>query len=100
VTCLSFSSDGSLLASRSYDDTIRLWRCDTWDGVALLEEPGKYWPSGLAFHPEAPMLAAVDEENMAIHIWDLDLSALMGAASPARDATPAGRRQAAVSSRQ
>src|SRR5205085_4788072 len=79
-----FSSDGRLLASKGGDDTVRVWRTDTWQTVAVLEEQEsdmKYWDPSLAFHPNAPILATLGEENRAIRIWGLDVSAILSAAT-------------------
>jgi small GTP-binding protein len=79
VTCVSFSYDGHLLASRSEDGTVRIWRTDIWDTVAILEEEATgAWPRGLAFHPHAPILATLGENETVIRIWDLDFTALLG----------------------
>lgn len=77
VTSLSFSSDGRLLASKSRDSTVRLWRTDNWQTVDSIEEPasGKTTP-GLAFHPSEPVLATLGAEDTVIRVWDLHLSAL------------------------
>src|SRR6185503_19977461 len=71
--------------------TVRLWRSDTWETAWQLDEPGSTrWLSALTFHAHAPVLATLDEglwvrgsgyEGRAIRIWDLDLGALLGAAS-------------------
>ena len=81
IFCVSFSSDGRLLASKSKDGTVHLWRTDIWETVAILEEPSNegYWPHGLAFHPNAPLLATLGENDRVIRIWDLDLATLLGA---------------------
>ncbi len=80
VTSLSFSGDGGLLASKSRDGKIRLWRTDTWETVAIIEEPasGKLMP-GIAFHPSEPVLATLGEEDMVVHVWELDVPALLNA---------------------
>jgi len=79
VNCTAFSSDGRWLASKS--DTIRLWRCDTWACVAVLEETTSgTWPSSLAFHPRLPMLATLGEKDTIIRIWELDEALLLGQA--------------------
>jgi WD40 repeat protein len=75
VTGVSFAADGRLLASKSADDSVRLWRCDTWETVAILAEPHSSFAfSSLAFHPQCPVLATLDDKDRVIRIWDLDLS--------------------------
>lgn len=83
---VSFSSAGDFLASRSSDSTVRLWRCDTWESIAVMDElafgPVILWHSNLAFHPRDYYLATIGEDDMVIHIWDLDVTLLLGMLSP------------------
>jgi WD40 repeat protein len=69
VSCLTFSPDGSLLATGSYDNTIKLW------------EPGSGRPRGilkghtgalrcLAFSPDGTLLASGGKDQIA-HLWDV-----------------------------
>jgi len=82
VIRVSFSADGILLASKSLDLTVRLWHCNTWETVAVLDEPHSHsWALSPAFHPKAPVLVTLGEESKFIRIWDLDLAALLSAAS-------------------
>ncbi len=88
VVSVSFSADGRFLASKSRDNTVRLWRTDTWEMVARLDEPGSTRGlSGLTFHPQAPLLATLDEgiwvrsvgyEDRAIRVWEFDPHVLLG----------------------
>jgi small GTP-binding protein len=74
----AFSPCGRLLASRGRDDGIWLWRCDTWQPVARIDEPETFWTTGsIAFHPTLPRLATTSFGN--IHIWALDVDMLLGA---------------------
>jgi hypothetical protein len=76
----SFSNDGRLLASKA--DAVRIWRVDTWELIATLEEPASgYWDPSLTFHPKAPILATLGENDTVIRIWDLDVPTLLGTAS-------------------
>lgn len=44
--------DGRLLASKSDDQTVRLWSCETWETIAVIPEPSaETWISALS--PEA-----------------------------------------------
>jgi WD40 repeat protein/class 3 adenylate cyclase len=85
VTCVSFLSDGRLLASMG-DNSVRLWSTDT--GVCLgifSDETGNLWPPGLSFHPRHPLLATVGSDPGTpdyqiahlIHIWKLDVDLLL-----------------------
>ncbi len=81
VTSVSFSFDGRLLASKSRDGTIRLWHTDTWEVVAVLKESASNGLfAGVAFHPNAPMLATVGDDDRVLHIWELDIPYLLGIA--------------------
>jgi GTPase SAR1 family protein len=93
VRCVAMASDQQLMASKGMDNTIRLWRSDTWDQVAMISEPSsQYWPPGVAFHPSLPLLASVgsdpdapeEERDTLIHIWELDLAVLLGTTPQAR----------------
>ena len=88
VNCITFSADGRWLASKSAraDQTIRLWRSDSWTCAAVLEEPPfgtehtwKPQPS-IAFHPRLPVLATLGEKDTIIRIWELDETLLLGQA--------------------
>jgi WD40 repeat protein len=83
ICSLAFSYDGSLLASKSNDHTIRLWRCDSWEPVTVLREfanlewsSNMKWSSNIAFHPSELVLATLGEMDRVIRIWDLDRVAL------------------------
>jgi small GTP-binding protein len=79
VNSVSFSEDGLLLASKSSDDSLRIWRCDTWEPVAAFPETGhpERWLGGLSFNPAAPILATLGEQNTVIRIWDVDVDLLL-----------------------
>jgi small GTP-binding protein len=80
VNSLSFSADARWLASkgREPDHAVRIWRCDTWRCVAVLNETVNYWLPGLAFHPRLPVLATLGEQDRLIRIWELDEALLLG----------------------
>jgi small GTP-binding protein len=87
IDVIAFSPDGRLLASKSTDDTIRLWSCETWETVAVIPEPKcDSWIPALAFHPTLPLLATAgselgalkEERSRLIHLWELDFDVLLG----------------------
>jgi small GTP-binding protein len=79
VSSVSFSRDSLLLASKSCDNTVRIWRCDTWEPVASFPETmaPNMWPGGLAFNRVTPILATLGERNTVIRIWDVDVDLLL-----------------------
>jgi small GTP-binding protein len=85
VTSVSFSFDGRLLASRSSDGAIRLWRTDTWEPVAELEAPSTSPHSaGLAFSPVRHVLASVGPGGIGVRLWELDVATLLRAPAPSQ----------------
>jgi small GTP-binding protein len=90
VDAVVFSADGLLLASKSNDGALRLWRCETWQIVAIIPEPiyTSWWTLDLAFHPALPLLASVGSKpdvpehkrSTLIHLWKLNLDILLGQA--------------------
>ena len=59
--------------------TVRIWRCDAWETVAVLDEPTSSYDSfSVAFHPDSHVLATLGENDMAIRVWNLDIFAFLG----------------------
>ncbi|WP_309896407.1 metallophosphoesterase [Archangium sp.] len=85
VTSVSFSFDGRLLASRSSDGTIRLWRTDTWESVAELEGASTSVPvTGLTFSPTKHVLASQGPGSFGVRLWELDLATLLRSPAPSQ----------------
>ncbi len=78
IRSVAFSGDGLLLASKA--DSVRLWRCSTWEVIAILDEPVPGRFSSTAFHPSDPILATLGERDTVIRIWNLDVNTLLDAA--------------------
>ncbi|HST19852.1 MAG TPA: ADP-ribosylation factor-like protein [Blastocatellia bacterium] len=91
LKCAVFSSDIRWLASKGghEDNTIRLWRCDTWACVAVLDELAALRAGYHAFHPHLPVLATLGEEDRIIRIWELDEALLLGQAQESVNYTTA-----------
>jgi WD40 repeat protein len=82
ITGIDFSADGRLFASKSSDDTVRIWRCDNWETVATIEEPhSDFLFKNVLFSPTNSMLVTLGEEDTIVRIWDLDYATLLGEAS-------------------
>jgi GTPase SAR1 family protein len=85
VRAASISGDGRLLASKSFDNSVRLWRLDILETIAIFSEGASAnWAAGLAFHPQAPLLATLDEMDTAVRIWEFDTDLLLGCPSGMR----------------
>ncbi len=72
VTDLSFSPSGDLLASISWDDTVRVWDMQRRSlYLTLTVNSARRFHSGIAFHPKAQSaLAIVAQSASAIEIWE------------------------------
>lgn len=74
LLCATFSPDAPLLATGSYDRTIRLWSLED-GGLAAVLEGHEDWVTALAFRPSASgeahgdLLAAADHAG-AIRLWE------------------------------
>lgn len=88
VTSLSVSPGGRLLASRSMDGSVRVWRCDSWNDVSRLQTSPATdeaaWCSSLAFHPAEMLLAVPDDEDRDICILRLHEEQLLPPKSAGR----------------
>jgi hypothetical protein len=84
VSCLSFSPDGSRLASGSQDQTVRIWDMATCqEALCLRGHTGWLW--GLAFGPKTGTKLASAGADQTIKIWDA--SPLTAESAVEREAT-------------
>jgi WD40 repeat protein len=68
INAFSFSPNGQILASGSYDNTIRLWNAKT--GAAVGKPLNcKTYIDCLSFSPDGQILASGGGDNV-IHLWD------------------------------
>jgi small GTP-binding protein len=87
---LDLSPDGSVLASKSRDGSVRFWHGKDWRSLATIAESvdlehsgGGSDVKGLAFCPTRPLLASLAHNDHLIRIWRVDVEALLGASSRA-----------------
>ena len=76
VKSVAVSADGRLMASKSWDQTLRIWRCDTWQAVRVIEEEAFSSSPLLAFHPKESLLASVGLAGQVVRIWQIETDKL------------------------
>jgi WD40 repeat protein len=89
VTGVALWAPGNLMASKSLDGSVRLWRSvdGAWQSgelVGVLEEPsvdsmvaqGLYCGAGIAFHPREPVLATLGDEDTSVRVWLVEPASL------------------------
>ena len=70
VSSVAFNHNGTLLASGSYDNTIKLWNLETKTEIATLE--GHHgWVNSVAFYHNETLLASGSGDNK-IKLWNLE----------------------------
>ncbi len=75
VIGVSFSPDGKMLASASYDNTVKLW--DTGTGKQIKTLTGhKNGVIGVSFSPDGKMLASASADN-TVKLWKRDFDYLL-----------------------
>jgi uncharacterized protein with WD repeat len=75
VNAVTFSPDGTLLASASDDGTVRLW--DPATGVSLQTlERHSCWVDAVAFSPDSKLLASASGDG-TVRLWDMATGALL-----------------------
>jgi WD40 repeat protein len=70
VRSLAFSSNGRILASRSYDKTVRLWDVHHPDAEPTILHGHGLGVSSLAFSPDGPMLASGIHDK-TVRLWNV-----------------------------
>jgi WD40 repeat protein len=75
VRCLSFTPDGTKLASGSFDKTIKLWQLNTGQAIYTFADRLK-GVFALAISPNGKLLAS-GSWNETIELWDLETGTLL-----------------------
>ena len=73
VTAIAFSSDGKMMASGSWDATVRLWNPETGKLLRTLTPDPLQGIESVAFSPDGKMIASGGDNRQTaklIQIWD------------------------------
>ena len=70
VRSAALSPDGTLIASASWDKTVRLWRADTGECMQTLEGHGDFVTSA-AFSPDGTLIASASYDR-TVRLWRAD----------------------------
>lgn len=72
VTGLAIHAKLNLLASKSKDNTIRIWDIGLSKELLVIDAfHSGYNQANLGFHPDKPLLACLADEEKRIYIWEL-----------------------------
>ncbi len=83
---LTFNTNGQMLARRTSEEIVLL---DSRSGQYLLTLPANHFDQAIAISPDGRTLAAPDDFQSIIQIWDISPAARLSAAMPLATATPA-----------
>ncbi len=69
---ISFSPDGTILATGTYDGMVRLWDIETGRNIGnLIGKPSRSWVRCVAFSPDGRTIASRGSETI-IRLWDVE----------------------------
>jgi len=69
IRAVAFRHDGKIAVSCSMDDTLRVWRTDTWH-LLLTRKGGQNWSLALAFSLLGDLFASASKDE-TVKVWRL-----------------------------